>query len=93
MVAIAPAIIYLPTEYDMDCPESEMTCYYSNIRAPGSLRLLTISTRVRHLLHDCEYWPVHSVEILARTEPLNKDSSPPHHEARNKKLRMEDKMG
>ena len=41
----------LPTEYDIDRPESEMTCHYSNSRVPGSLRLLTISTRLRHFLN------------------------------------------
>ena len=48
-VAIEPTIIYLPTEHNIDRPESEMTCHYLNSRAPGSLRLLTILTRVRQL--------------------------------------------
>ena len=30
--------------------------------------------------------------IVAGTEPLNKDGSPPHHEAQTVKLEMEDKM-
>ena len=34
----------------------------------------------------------HKLQILARTEPLNEDRSPPHHEARTVKLEMEDKM-
>ena len=64
MAAIAPAIIYLPTEYNIDRPESEMTCHYSKSKARGSLRLLTILTQVRHLLNDCECWPVHNVEFI-----------------------------
>ena len=37
MVAIAPAIILvlLLMEYGIDRAESEMTCHYSNSRAPG----------------------------------------------------------
>ena len=31
-------------------------------------------------------------KIMTGTEPLNKDSSPPHHEAQTVKLKMEDKM-
>ena len=49
MVAICTHYNSLPTEYDIDRPESEITCHYSNSRAPGNLRLLTISTRVRPL--------------------------------------------
>ena len=49
MVAICTHYNSLPTEYDIDRPESEITCHYSNSRAPGNLRLLTISTQVRPL--------------------------------------------
>ena len=34
----------------------------------------------------------HKVQIMTGTEPLNKDGSPPHREARIVKLEMEDKM-
>ena len=58
----SPAI-YMSTEYNIDCSEEEILCRYSNSRAPGGLPL-KISTRVRHLLNDCECWPVHNVEFI-----------------------------
>ena len=42
MVANCTRYISLPTEYDIDHPESEMTCHYSNSRAPGGFATFDI---------------------------------------------------
>ena len=39
----------LPTEYDIDHLEFEITCGYSNSRAPGDLWLLTTYLKLRGL--------------------------------------------
>ena len=93
MVAIVPAIISLTTEYNINRPESEMTCPYLNSRVPGSLRLLTIILITETYSQKETYTPIaeypshalqHKVQIIAGSEPLNEDGSPPHHEACNR---------
>ena len=58
MVAIAPAIIYLPTEYDIDRTESKMTCHYSN----SSVWLFIWS--FHHYFHNIIEWTSNCLNIL-----------------------------
>ena len=58
----------MPKECGIDRPESEKTCPYSSSRTSGSQRLLTISTRVRHMLNDCKCWLVQSIEICSSNQ-------------------------
>ena len=53
---------FLPKEYDIDPSESEMTCHYSNSRAPGEHIL---STAIAFTLP----WTAVEVEILVATSP------------------------
>ena len=43
MVAICTRYNSLPTEYNIDHPESEMTCRYSKSRAPGGFAAYDIN--------------------------------------------------
>ena len=91
--------------YNIDRSEVEILCHYSNSRAPGDMCRLQYQTKRDAIVpknwfqfvgnsstYEVQYRWHCGCGILAGTESLNEDGSPPHPKARTVKLKKEVKV-
>ena len=83
MVAICTRYNSLPMEYNIDCPESEMTCGYSNSRVPGGFAAYNInpSEALAKWLQGLPVTHLHLTmvsgqRLMARSEPQIQEADP-----------------